>query len=134
MTRFLKTNLDPDGKFLRIDAGFRGGSGAYFLQLHRLPPEYAKPPGFLIELTAERLEVRGAEVSSYLKAYAIQDFSPKELQYLKTAKEGATHAPFFNFSYPTVMKRLGKTFYKLTDAEVAPLVDARFWKLVGGER
>lgn len=134
MTHFLKTNLDPAGRYLRVDGGFRSDRGLHFLLLHRLPPEYAKPPTFVVELSGELMEVRGEVTAAYRKAYAIQDFSAKELSYLKAAKCGATHAPFFNFSYPTVMRRLGKTFYKLTDAELAPLLQPHSWKLVGGAR
>lgn len=136
MARYLKTNLDPEGKLLRIEAGLRTSEGKTYLVLFRLPPEYAKPPLFIVELSGDRMEVRGdnEECGVLYKAYAHQAFTPKELQYLAGLKEGGTHAPFFNFSYPTVLKVLGKTFYKLTEAEVSAIVDRACWKLVGGLR
>lgn len=136
MARYLKTNLDPEGKLVRIEAGVRAANGKSYLVLHRLPPEYAKPPTFVAELTGERMDVRapGQEGGTFYKAYAIQGFTPKELSYVAGLKEGASHAPFFNFSYPTVLKLFGKTFYKYTDAELAAIVDKHCWKLVGGMR
>lgn len=136
MSRFLKTNLDPVGKILRIDACLKATDGKTYLVVHRLPPEYAKPPTFVIELSGERMDVRGegGEAAVFYKAYAYQNFTPKELQYLAGLKEGASHAPFFNFSYPNVLRIFGKTFYKYTEAEVASLVSPHSWKLVGGMR
>lgn len=135
MARYLKTNLDPEGKVLRVEAGVRASDGKTYLVLFRLPPEYAKPPLFVVELTSERMEVRGEGADCvFYKAYAHQDFSPKELQYVVGAKEGGTHAPFFNFSYPRLLKVFGKTFYKYTDAELASVTDRVCWKLVGGTR
>jgi len=132
MPRFLRTNLDPEGKALRVDGGFKAADGTCYLLLHRLPPHYAKPPTFVVKLTGERMEIRGRDVRVLYRAYAIQDFTPKELDYLAGLKEGGTHAPFFNFSYPNVLKRMGKLVYRLTDEELAGLVETRGWKLVGG--
>lgn len=132
MALFIKTDKDPDGMAVRVDAGFRGSNGLYYLLLHRLPPEYAKPPTFVVQLSADRLEVRGGteESRGYYKAYAIQNFSPSECEFLRNAKPGGAVLPFFNFSYPKVLQILGKRFYKLTEDEVRPLVSGeRFWKL-----
>lgn len=136
MPRFLKTNVDADGKVLRIEAAIKASDGKTYLVLHRLPPEYAKPPTFVVELSGERIEVRGYgdQCGTFFKAYAHQSFSAKELQYVAGLKEGGTHAPFFNFSYPVVLKVFGKTFYKYTDAELAAIVDKHCFKLVGGMR
>lgn len=132
MALFIKTDRDPEGIAVRVDGGFRGSNGLYYLLLHRLPPEYAKPPTFIVQLSADRLEQRGAteETRVYYKAYAIQNFSPGELEFLRNAKPGGSVVPFFNFSYPKVLRILGKRFYKLSDDEIKPLLPAqRYWKL-----
>jgi len=131
MARFIRTDKDPDGTLLRVDAGFRCKDGTHFLVLHRLPPEYAKPPTFVVRLSGETMEVRGGGNSrTYLKAFACQSFTAKEIKFLKDAADGADQLPFFNFSYPNVIRLLGKTFYKLTEDELRPLVAERHWKLV----
>lgn len=131
MALFMKTDKDPDGKLLRVDAGLRHKDGTCFLVLHRLPPEYAKPPTFLARLSGERMELRGEQTRVLHKAYALQGFTPKELKFLIDAPAGKDQLPFFNFSYPTVIKTLGKAFYKMSDEEIAPLVSGdRMWKLI----
>ncbi len=131
MTSFLKTNLDLEGKLLRIETGIKSADGTCYLVLHRLPPEYAKPPTFVVRLSGEVMEVRGDQPMRFFKAFAMQEFTPKELGYLKGLRPGANHAPFLNFSYPNVLKRIGKTVYCMTESEIAAIVDPRCWKLVG---
>lgn len=134
MPYFIKTDKDPLGQVLRIDAALRRRDGACFLVLRRLPPQYTLPPTFVVKLSGERLDQRGEAEYTYYKAYAIQDFSPKELKYLIDADAGREHTPFLRYAYPTVMSRFGKAVYKMTPAEFGPLVDDRFWKLIGGMR
>lgn len=134
MAVYLRTNLDPDGKLVRIESGVRAHDGTCYLVLLRMPPHYAKPPMFVVQLTKERMEVRGEDAQTLYKAYAIQSFNKQELEYLRGLKEGSTAMPFFNFSYPNVIKRMGKKFQRLTDAEISQLARTTVWKLVGGER
>lgn len=135
MPRFIKTNHNPEGGVLRIESAVRGTDGKCYLVLYRTPPHYAKPPTFVVELSGERMDVRafGDQAAAvFYKAYALQEFTPKELNYLMGLKEGGTHAPFLNFTYPNILKRMGKTVYRFTDAEVAQIVEPRMWKLIAG--
>lgn len=135
MALFIKTDKDPAGTLVRVEAGFRGKDGKHYLILHRLPPHYSKPPTFVVELSAEAIDYRGEEARTYYKAFAIQDFSEKEMKLLVGAKPGQEQTPFFNFSYAAAIRRFGKTFYKLTDQELSQIVGTeRYWKLVGGLR
>ncbi|MDZ4168276.1 MAG: hypothetical protein U1E26_01285 [Coriobacteriia bacterium] len=131
MALFMRTDKDPEGTAVRVEAGLKHKDGTCFLVLHRLPPEYAKPPTFVVRLSGERMEVRGSGQSqAYFKAFAYQKFSAKELKLLVGAREGEDHLPFFNFSYPTVIRVLGKSYYKMRTEELRPLVEERTWKLV----
>lgn len=136
MPLFLKTDKDPDGKAVRVDAGFRSKKGAEFLLLTRLPPHYPKPPSFIVELSSDTIELRSGQRSAvYHKAYAFQDFSPKEITFLRDAKPGNVTQPLFATGLPTVTRALGKSFYKLSDSELAQLVNTEpMWKFVGGQR
>ena len=131
MLHFLRSSPDPEVKSLRVVTGIRTGDGTHYLVLNRLPPHYAKPPTFVVRLTDERMEVRGEGAMLY-RAYALQEFTPKELVYLSGLCPGKPHAPFFNFSYPNVLKRMGKVIQCLDDAALRQLVGTRDWKLVGG--
>ncbi|MDA3937257.1 MAG: hypothetical protein PF636_10475 [Actinomycetota bacterium] len=137
MAVFIKTNLDPEGRIVRVERGFKGANGKFFLLLHRLPPEYAKPPTFIVELSGDKVEVRGgsqAEGPIFYKAYAIQDFTTPEKKFLARAKPGKDVTPFFNFSYPAVLRVLGKKFRCLSETELKSMMAANHWKLIGGQR
>lgn len=130
MPLFIRTNLDPAGQLVRVDGGFKAEDGRYYLLLHRLPPEYALHPTFLVRLSADTMEKRGEESGeSYCKAYAIQDLGTSEKAFLRKQKPGATVVPFFNFSYPNVLRILGKRFISLTEAELKKVAGSRVWKL-----
>lgn len=135
MSAFIRTDQDPEGKRVCIRNAFKSANGKHYLLLHRLPPEYLKGPVFLVELSADRMEVRG-ETSGpvYFKAYAYQSLSADELKLLAKAKPGKTVLPFLNFSYPNVIRILGKQFECLSEDKMLPLVQSRTWKLVGGMR
>lgn len=134
MALFIKSDKDPVGKFVRVEAGFKSTNGTCFLVLRRLPPLYAKPPLFVVELSNELIDHRGEDAKVMHRAYAIQDFSEKELKFLIRAGVGGDVLPFFNFSYPVVIRRIGKSFYKFTEDELVRLVGTRVWKLIGGRR
>lgn len=136
MALFFKCDKDPEGKVLRVDAGFRSKSGKYFLLLHRLPPTYPKPPTFMVELSADTIVLRVGEHSrSYQKAYAIQDFTAKELKFLREANPGNVGLPLFASGFSTTVRTIGKPIHKLSDAELATLVQGdEQWKLIGGQR
>lgn len=133
MPLFIKTDKDPEGVAVRVDGGFRGTDERFYLLLHRLPPEYAKPPTFLVQLSGDRLEQRGVvegDPRTYFKAYAIQGLSETECDFLRKTQPGGAVLPFFNFSYPKVIRVLGKKFYRLPEDEVKSLVSGeRYWKL-----
>lgn len=136
MPLFLKTDKDPDGKSVRVDAGFRTKSGTAYLMLTRLPPHYPKPPGFIVELSSDPIALRvGEHTKSYLKAYAIQGFSVKELVFLRDAPEGTVSLPLFGGGMSRIAKTMGKSFHKLTNEELAAVVNEEpIWKLIGGQR
>lgn len=130
MSLFLRTHHDPFGGTLRIEGGFKSDSGEVFLLLHRIPPQYIKDPTFLVKLTGERVECRGeAGKQTYFKAIAIENLNKKEKALLLESKQG-TVLPFFNFSYPNVMKVLGKRFHVLHKEQIRPLVEERAWTLL----
>lgn len=130
MPLFIRTNLDPVGQFVRVDGGFIAEDGRYYLLLHRLPPEYALDPTFLVRLSTDTMEKRGEEgAETYCKAYAIQDLGSSEKAFLRKQKPGTTVVPFFNFSYPNVLRILGKRFVSLTEADLKKVVESRTWKL-----
>jgi len=134
MPLYIRTDKDPDGTQVVVEKAFRGNDGREFLLLKRLPPHYAKPPVFVVELTPQRVERRGAgEREDYYRALAYQSFTPKEIEFLRAREEGKDHLPFFNFSYPNVMKQLGKKFYCCSPQETQQRLGRRF-KLVGGDR
>lgn len=136
MSLFFKCDKDPEGTSLRVDSGFRGKGGKDYLLLTRLPPHYPKPPTFVVELSSDTIELRsGPRTTHYHKAYAHQDFSPKELKYLREADSGRVSLPLFGGGgYPTITRALGNPFHKYTASETAKLVNASTWKLVGGQR
>ncbi len=137
MAVFIKTNLDPEGTAVRVERAFAGANGKFYLMLHRLPPQYAKPPTFLVELSGDRVEVRGGDqggAPTLYKAYAIQDLSTSEIKFLCGVKPGKDITPFFNFSYPTVLRVLGRKFRCLSEQETCKLVEKHTWKLIGGQR
>ncbi len=136
MTVFIRSEKDPEGKQVRVERGFRGADGKSYLLLHRLPPEYAKPPTFLVELSGDRVDVRGEATDApvYHKAYAFQCFTAMETKFLRSTKAGSSVSPFFNFSYPNVLRVLGKQFACLSEDETAALARRSPWKLVGGQR
>lgn len=135
MARFFKSLKDPEGTQVRVECGFRGADGRHYLLLRRLPPEYAKPPLWLVELSSDRLTQRdpvSGEQKAFPKAYSIQELSESEKQFLLSAAPGKAVSPFFNFSYPNVIRVLGKKFHKLEDADTAKLVDSTIWALLAG--
>lgn len=136
MRAFIRTDKDLDGTKVYVENGFRGADGKYYLLLHRLPPEYAKPPVFLVELSGDRVEVRGDGGSApvYHKAYAFQSLNEQELKLLAKAKSGKPTVPFLNFSYPNVIRILGKQFECLSEDQTARIVSPHVWKLIGGVR
>lgn len=136
MVLFFKCDKDPEGKVIRVDAGFRAKSGAYFLLLHRLPPTYPKPPTFVVELSEDPVQLRvGEHTQVYHKAYAIQNFTTKELKFLREAQAGSVSLPLFGAGMANIAKTVGKSFTRLTDAELAGLVQAdKVWKLIGRQR
>lgn len=136
MALFFKCDKDPEGKSIRVDAGFHSKSGTTFLLLHRLPPTYPKPPTFVVELSLDPIELRVGEHNRvYHKAYAFQDFSTKELKFLHEAPAGTVSLPLFGGGFATIPKTLGKSFTKLTDPELAALIQSdHTWKLIGGQR
>lgn len=130
---FICTDKDPHAKQVRVENAFRALDGRCFLLLHRLPPVYAKPPTFLVELSKDVIEIRGVngEAPIYYKAYAHQSLNVSEKQMLLNCKPGKTILPFFNFSYPNVIAVLGKQFQCLPEAETRAVVQSRTWKLIG---
>lgn len=137
MRFFIRTDKDLEGTKVVVENGFRGADGKYYLLLHRLPPEYAKPPTFLVELSGDRVEVRGAEGNGapiYYKAYAYQSLNSQEQKFLSKAKPGKPTVPFLNFSYPNVIRILGKQFDCLSEEQTMRLVQPHVWKLIGGVR
>lgn len=132
MPVFITTDKDPAGDKVRVEHGFRRSDGTVFVLLQRLPPLYAKPPVFLAELSDSRVEIRGAAEGApvYHKAYAIQDLTEKERAFLIGVKRGSTVLPFLNFSYPNVIRILGKQFRCLDEAELAEVVCRHRWKLI----
>lgn len=136
MALFLKTDKDPDRKALRVNAGFRRKDGVVFLVLTRMPPHYPKPPTFVVELSSDPITLRSGERSAvYRKAYAYQDFTPKELKFLMDAEPGKVRLPLFAAGFGTVKRALGAVFERLSDAELTALVESEPpWKLVGGQR
>lgn len=136
MALFIRTDKDTEGKLVRVENGFKAADGKYYLLLFRLPPEYAKPPLFLVELSTDVVQVRddSADARQYYKAYAHQGLTEKETRFLCGCKPGKPVLPFLNFSYPTVIRVLGKQFTCLTGAEIAPIVSRHQFKLVGGTR
>lgn len=137
MPPLFKSDKDPEGTAIRLDAGFRGKNGTHYLMLTRLPPYYPKPPTFIAELSKDAIELRSGERSAvHYRAYAIQDFSPKELTFLRDAKPGKASLPLFGASaYPAIARTLGNPFYKLEDKELPAVAETgKLWKLVGGQR
>ena len=135
--RFITTDKDPEGHAVRVDNGFKGADGRSYLLLHRLPPEYSKPPAFLVELSGERVEVRtenGEAAPTYYKAFAYQDLTPVEVKFLKGQRPGKRITPFLNFSYPNVIRILGKSFDSLQENQIDQLLSQYRWKFIGGQR
>ena len=135
--RFLKTSTDPHGTVIRVENGFRDASGKHFLLVRRLPPEHAKPPVFLVELSGDRLEVRGSadpQSQTYYKAYAIQGLTDAEKKLLGAAERGKRVPRRLGLGLPLVSRVMGRQFHCLSDAELRPLLDSYVWKLVGGQR
>lgn len=134
MPYFIRTDKDPDGTQVLVERGFIGADSREFLLLRRLPPHYAKPPTFVVELTNSTVERRGGGTQEeYFRALAYQSFSAKEIDFLRARDEGKSHLPFFNFSYPGIIKTFGKHFYCMTGDELKARLEKRF-KLVGGDR
>lgn len=136
MRVFIRTEKDPDGKKIYVENAFKSASGKYYALLHRLPPEYSKGPVFLVELTNDRIEVRteAGDGPTYYKAYAFQSLNAQETKFLARATSGKPALPFLNFSYPNIIRILGKQFDCLSEAQVTSLVQPHLWKLVGGLR
>lgn len=128
MARFIATNKDPDARCVQVEAGFKGTDGNYYLMLRRLPPLYARPPLWLVRLSADTLVQRCGDGTSetFYKAYSLQEFTDTEKQFLGKLTPGGSALPFLNFTYPNVIRVLGKKIYVLEDAEVAALLKRRW--------
>ena len=137
MLRFITTDKDPEGRAVRVDNGFKGANGKSYLLLHRLPPEYTKPPAFLVELSADLVDIRtdnATDTPTYYKAYAIQDLTSAEVKFLKGQRPGKKVAPFLNFSYPSVIRILGKQFECMPEPQLDQVLKQYRWKFIGGQR
>lgn len=128
MARFITSSKDRDARQVRVEAGFKGLDGNYFLLLRRLPPLYAKDPVWLVRLSADALVQRNADGTNdtFYKAYSVQDLTESEKRFLLGCTPGSSALPFFNFSYPNVIRILGKKFYRLEDNEISPLLSKQW--------
>lgn len=131
MARPIRSNKDRDGKAVCVECGFRGSDGTHFLLLRRLPPLYAKDPVWLVRLSADTLVQRSTDGSNqtFYKAYSVQDLTKLEKKFLMACTPGSSALPFFNFSYPNVIRILGKRFYRLEEHELGPLLE-RSWVFI----
>lgn len=131
MARFIKTLKDREGRQVVVECGFKAADGQYYLLLRRLPPLYARDPVWLVRLSSDTVTQRAEDGSSesHQKAYCIQDLNKGEKKLLMECKAGVPTLPFFNFSYPNVIRILGKQFTKLEDPDLAPLLQ-RVWALI----
>ncbi|MBA4370145.1 MAG: hypothetical protein C0418_01015 [Coriobacteriaceae bacterium] len=131
MPRPIRSSKDREGKAVCVECGFRGADDNYYLLLRRLPPLYAKDPVWLVRLSADTLVQRSHDGSSqtFHKAYSIQSLTEAEKQFLMGCTPGASALPFFNFSYPNVIRVLGKRFYRLEEQELGPLAE-RSWVFI----
>lgn len=128
MARFIMSSKDREGRSVQVECGFRGSNGNDYLLLKRLPPHYAKPPMWLVRLSPDTLVQRVDDGSSmtFFKAYSIQDLTESEKSYLLACKPGAAVVPFFNFSYPNLIRILGKKFYRLAETELTPILNKQW--------
>lgn len=131
MPRTIRTVKDRHGAHVLVECGFKAADGHHYLLLRRLPPLYAKHPVWLVRLSADTLVQRNQDGTSetFGKAYCIQDLTEQEKKFLTGCVPGSSALPFFNFSYPNVIRILGKRFDALEDAEIAPLLQ-RVWALI----
>lgn len=132
MPKYLTTNKDPEGKSVRVECAFKSADGKVYLLLRRMPPLYSLPPLWVVEMSGETVVQRepGGSSTAYPKLVSIQDFSDSEKEYLLATAAGKMQLPFFNFSYPNVIRVLGKRFYKLNDHEIGPLLEGKLFALV----
>ncbi len=128
MPRGIRSTKDRDGTHVQVECGFQSEGGAFFLMLRRLPPLYAKPPVWLVRLSTDTLSQRAGDgtATTFYKAYSIQGLTDKEKEFLSQCEPGSSVLPFFNFSYPNVIKTLGKKFRKLDDSEVGALLKREY--------
>ncbi len=135
MPKYIATNKDREGKAVRIEGGYRASDGKAFLLLRRLPPEYAKPPLWLVQVSSDTLVQKDpatGESMSFEKLYSIHELTDAEKQFLLGTAPGKAALPFFNFSYPNVIRILGKKFTRLEEREIGPIVEGKLFVLIAG--
>lgn len=128
MPRGIRSTKDRDGTHVQVECGFQAEDGTCFLLLRRLPPHYARSPVWLVRLSTDTLSQRTEEdgaVTLY-KAYSIQDLTETEKKFLCQCQPGSTVLPFFSFTYPNVIRVLGKRFRKLDESEITPLLSREY--------
>lgn len=131
MPRTIMTVKDRDGAHVLVEGGFKAADGQHYLLLRRLPPFYARHPVWLVRLSTDTLVQRNQDGTSdtFYKAYCIQDLTEQEKKFLAGCTAGSSALPFFNFSYPNVIRILGKRFDVLEDTQIGPLL-SRVWALI----